>query len=250
MRKAVIIDDEVNSRELIATMLESYCEGVEVIGEARTVPQGIELIRTKAPDLVFLDVELPGGDGFDVLEAFENPSFEVVMISGHNPQQVRAFGFAAFAFLTKPVVLREFQDLVVSLPQLPLQPEQVQLYRELQSPARKEASRIILTGGKGYSSVEIRDIAYIEAHRAYSQVTLIDGGEHFTTFPLAHYEDLLPAQTFFRIHRSYLLNLSLVDRFDPGRAGQVHLKNGASLPLAIRRKADFIKRLQVARPAD
>lgn len=244
MRKAILIDDEPHSLELIRIMLRDYCEGIEVIGEAQTVSKGIELVREKSPDLVFLDVELSGGDGFEVIEAFENPSFEVVMISGHNPELLRSFDFAALAYLTKPLVLQEFQQLVASLPQIPIQEEQISLVKDLQDPESEGPGRIILTDGGKYSSIEIQKIAYIEAQRAYSRIVLETGGEHFATYSLGHYEKLLPLATFFRIHKSYLLNMTLVDKFDTGRTGNVHLTNQISLPIAARRKAEFIRHLQ------
>lgn len=249
MRQAIIIDDEPQSRELIRLMLRDYCDGIEVVGEAGTVDSGINIIREKQPDLVFLDVELRGGDGFNIIEAFDTPQFEVVMISGHNPKLLRSFDFAAIAYLSKPVILQEFQQLVASLPQLPVQSEQIDLVKELQINDTDEVNRIILTEGNRYSSVEIKRIAYIEAQRAYSRIVLESGGEHFATYPLGHYEKLLPQSTFFRIHKSYLLNLTLVDKYDPGRTGNVYLKNAESLPLAARRKTEFVKCLKLAQQA-
>ncbi len=242
MRKAIIIDDEVYSRELIRIMIQEYCQGVKVVGEADSVNTGLHLIERLQPDLVFLDVELPGGDGFNVLEHFAHPIFEVVLISGHHPQLLRSFDFAALAYLSKPVVLQEFQELVQGLTGIPLDKKQVQLVQEMAESDKPE--RLILNTGKHYSSIEIDQIAYIEAQRAYSRIVLKNGGEHFATFPLGHYEKILSEVQFFRVHKSYLLNLTLVDRYEAGRAGNIYLKNDATLPLAARRKAAFVQRLK------
>lgn len=243
MRQALIIDDEVNSQELLATMLHDYCEGIAVCGMAGTVQAGIDQIQQQQPDLVFLDMELSGGDGFDVMDAFPEPDFEIVVVSGYNPHLLRQLNYAALAYLSKPIILQELQELLGRLPALPTLPMQVELAR--QDPDQ-HPERLILAQTGGYASVALREIAFIEAQRTYSRIVLEEGGEHMASHPLKYYEELLPNRQFFRIHKSFLLNLSLVQEYDRGRTGFVRLRNGAQLPIAARRKADFIRSLKNA----
>ena len=243
MRQALIIDDEINSQELLATMLSEYCEGVKVCGAAGTVPTGIDKIHQLKPDLVFLDMELSGGDGFDVMDAFPKPDFEIVVVSGYNPQLLRQLNYAALAYLSKPIILQELHELLGRLPALPTLPLQVELARRA---TETHPERLILAQNKGYASVALQEIAFIEAQRTYSRIVLHEGGEHMASHPLKYYEELLPNRQFFRIHKSFLLNLSLVQEYDSGRTGFVRLRNGHQLPIAARRKADFIRSLKNA----
>lgn len=244
MRKALIIDDELNSQDVLAVMLREYCTGIEVCGFAGSVEEGILQIKGLEPDLVFLDMEIPGGDGFAVLDAFPEPNFEIVVVSGYTPALLRQLNYAALAYLTKPIVLQEVQELVANLPQIPIVVEQVDLIREVPEEGNPHPKRLILAIHQGYASVELQEIAFIEAQRTYSRIVLGTGGEHIATHPLRHYEDLLPQDMFFRVHKSYLLNLSFVKEYDGGRTGLVRLRNGQSLPIAARRKSDFIRAMK------
>jgi len=245
-RKVLIIDDEPNSRELLSLLLTQYVPGVQLLGTAPSAKLGIHLIHTIQPDLVFLDIELAGGDGFQVLDAFESPAFEVVFTSGYHPEILQGLNYAAIPFLTKPIVLQELQALMKSLKQLPVQPDQVQMVKGYQQGSEKDS--LFVSGRNAYHRIAFKHISFIEAQRAYARIVLTDGGEHYSAHPLSHFEGLLPNNLFFRTHRSYLVNLSLVSSYDPGRTGSVHLIDGQSLPIAARRKTHFIQKMK-DRPA-
>ena len=241
MVKAVIIDDELNSRELLQNMLENYCSGVQVEGVAVDVGTGIELIRQAQPDLVFLDVEMPGGDGFAVLEAFPEPDFKVVFVTGFDPRAYRSYELAALAWVQKPVDLNELQEAVE---RSGLMPATSQTQLEVARNVREESTapgELILPSGGGYERIEFGDVAYLEAHRSYAAFHLVNGEEKLASFPLSHYEKLLPKNLYFRVHKSYLINVKMVKGFQSGRGGNLTLKNGVVLPIATRRKADFVR---------
>lgn len=239
MRKAIIIDDEPNSRDLLSLLLQDYLPGISLQGTATSAAEGIHLIKTQQPDLVFLDIELSGGDGFQVIEAFDPPHFEVVFTSGYHPRIARDLQYASLPFLTKPIVLQELQALALSLPELPVQTDQVKMAKSYQDGTDKDS--LFISSRNAYHKTSFQDIAFIEAQRAYARIVLVDGGEHFSAHPLSHFESLLPSESFFRTHRSFLVNLSLVSSYDPGRTGSVHLVQGHSLPIAARRKTRFVQ---------
>lgn len=242
MARAVIIDDEINSRELLQAMLQGYCEGVEVLGMAHDVDSGIQLIKETEPNLVFLDVEMPGGDGFAVLDAFSKPSFQVVFVTGYQPNGFRAYALAALAWIQKPVDLVELQEVVQRSGLLPpTSPEQLSLARKGVEGDVEEAEELILPSGSGYERIEFEKVLYLEAHRSYAAFHLASGEERLASFPLSHYEKLFPRKTFFRIHKSYLVNARMVKSFEAGRGGSLCLVNGVELPIATRRKPDFLK---------
>jgi len=239
MRKAIIIDDEPNSRELLSFLLQQYFPGISLLGFATSAKEGISQIKKLQPDLVFLDIELSGGNGFQVIDAFENPSFEVVFTSGYHPKIARNLQYASLPYLTKPIILEELKDLALALPELPVQPDQVKMAQSYQKGSEKDS--LFISSRNAYHKIAFRDIAFIEAKRAYARIVLVDGGEHFSAHPLGYFEDLLPLASFFRIHRSFLINVSLIASYDPGRTGFVHLVQGHALPIAARRKAGFVQ---------
>lgn len=240
MVKAIIIDDELNSRELLQNMLENFCSGVQVEGLGVDVETGIELIRQTEPDLVFLDVEMPGGDGFAVLDAFPEPDFKVIFVTGFSPKAYRHYELASLAWVEKPVDLEDLQAAVEKSGLMPAT-AQVQLEVARNAMEGKQVQELILPSGGGYERIEFQEVAYLEAHRAYAAFHLVSGEEKLASFSLSHYEKLLPKNLYFRIHKSYLINVQMVKGFESGRGGNLTLKNGVKLPIATRRKADFVK---------
>jgi len=239
MIKALVIDDEPHSRELLATMLSDYCEGVQVVGTAEDVPAGIAAIQAETPDMVFLDIEMPGGDGLAVLEAFPNPEFQVIFVTGYSPQFLRQLDLAALAHIQKPVDLVELRATIQQSGLLP--PTDPMQLSHLGSEDAEEHPTLILPSGKGYERIAVDEILYLEAHRAYAVFHLQDGGERLASHPLSHYEKLLPEELFFRIHKSFLVNCAEVKGYENGRGGNVFLKNGIEIPIAVRRKPGFIQ---------
>lgn len=224
-------------------MLTGYCEGVEVVGMAASVSTGIELIRANSPDILFLDIELPGGDGMAVLEAFPNPDFRVVFVTGYNAYGLEYLALAALSWITKPVELGKLQEVVaLAFSMIPTSRIQVEMIKEHQDHEEKQTpdALILSTSGK-HERIIFSDIAYIEANRAYASFHLLTGEERLAAFSLSHYESLLPQTSFYRIHRSYLVNVTLVAEVEGGRGGMLILKNGVRLPIATRRKGDFLK---------
>jgi len=245
MIKAIIIEDEANSRALLLQMLEEYCEGIVIEGMAVDVPSGIGLIKEIKPDVVFLDVEMPGGTGFDVLKAFENIDFKVVFVTGYDHYAIKAIKFAALDYLLKPVNLEELRSAVEKIKvAIPSYGKRLDFIKNEMEKSPDEVNKIVITDNKNHQVVKFEDVVFIEAERTYATFHLIDDQKVVAANPLNFFEEILPASIFFRIHKSYLINCHKVTKLDVGRGGPVHLYGGAQLPVAYRRKVAFVSFLE------
>jgi two-component system, LytTR family, response regulator len=241
MIKVVIIDDEINSRELLHNMLTNHCENVEVLGMAKDVRSGIEIIQQTNPQLVFLDIEMPGGNGFDILKAIENIDFKVVFVTGYDQYAIKAIKYAALDYILKPVDLDELKSALEKA-KLAIS-EQGAKIRFLESAYKKpdhKHDQIIISSHNNHNIINLKDILYLEAMDGFSIVVVEPNLKHTSTHPLNYYEEILPADQFFRIHKSHLINCKKVTGYDAGRGGNVSLSNNFSLPIATRRKPVFI----------
>ncbi len=247
MIKAVIVEDELNNREVLQQMLERYCEEVEVVGLAVNVSSGIEKIKELSPDIVFLDIEMPGGTGFDVLNAFDLPKFKIIFVTGYDHFAIKAIRYSALDYLLKPVDPEELKNAVEKAKSLnPIYHERIDFLKSQIEVSTEEVDRIIISDHKHHKVVEIRDIIFVEAKRTFV-VFYVEGNKKYAASnSMGFYEELLPSSNFFRIHKSHIINRHKVEKVDVGRGGNVHLKGGVSLPVAIRRKPAFTKFLEQA----
>lgn len=242
MIRAVIIEDEPNSRELLKNMVSNYCEHVEIVGEADDVPSGVAVINELKPSLVFLDIEMPGGDGFDVINQISNLDFAVIFVTGYNQYAIKAIKYAALDYLLKPIGLGELRAAIQKVQTMgPTPRRNIQFLQDNIDEKEEDISQIVIPGKQEHSVIEIDDILYLEAQGNYVRFHLDDGLNRLVSYPLNFYEQLLPKSIFFRIHKSHIINLAQVERYEGGRTGKVHLKNGHGLDIAARRKSAFIQ---------
>lgn len=238
--KALVIDDELNGRELLVQMLQQYCTNVKVVGTAADVASGVRQIDRHRPDIVFLDIELPGGDGFSILDRVEHQLFTTIFVTGYEQFAIKAIKYAAFDYLLKPINLEELQQAVERAGQL-------------QNSATKSADKhaaekhmithVILPDRKQKTLLPITEICYLKAEGSYVVFYTEKGEEKLSSHSLQYYEKRLPDPPFFRIHKSYLINVQQVKAYDSGRTGYAELRNGMRVPIAARRKATFIRLL-------
>ncbi|MEO1518330.1 MAG: LytTR family DNA-binding domain-containing protein [Bacteroidota bacterium] len=242
MLRTVIIEDEKDSLEVLEQILQEYCEGIEIVGRAMNSKDGIAVIQQCQPELVFLDIYLSGGDGFDVLDAFDDISFKVVFVTGYEQYAIKAIKYSAMDYLLKPVIIEELQATVAKARRM-LRPssQNLGLLKENLSKPNSPFEHIVLPDYKEYTVIRLNDISYIEAQRSYALFHLTDKNSKVSSRPLSFYESLLPTSHFFRIHKSYLINGQQVEKMESGRGGHVLLKDGSLLPVAIRRKTAFLR---------
>lgn len=229
---AIIIDDEPHAIKTITGLLEKYADGVEVIATATNALQGIKTISSMHPDVVFLDVNMPGGSGIDMLEALPKREFSVVFTTASADFAIQALKNFATDYLLKPI---DIDELIVAV-------EKVRKQRNKKNTLT--LSKLALPTLNGVKLIAINDIIYIEASDNYTHF-FIDGEKNKLTISktLKDFEEQLDSEQFCRIHQSYIINFNYLDTYIRGRGGQVVMKNGAILEVSARKKDDLLKKL-------
>ena len=243
MRKIVIIDDENRTRELIARMIDSFGFDVVTIPEGENVQSGIDAIEKHQPDIVFLDIQMPDGTGFDVIRSIENKTFEVIFITAHEEFAIKAIKFSALDYLLKPI---NYIDLVATVKNYDAKQNKVAHLTKLQvllenlATGNSEFNKIAIPTENGFELIKPNSIMYCEADSNYCKLYLLNGKSLIVSKTLKHIEKLLPKAIFFRIHKTYLVNLNYAVRFNKTNELLVELSNGQKLPVSVRKKEEFI----------
>ncbi|MCD6069250.1 MAG: DNA-binding response regulator [Bacteroidetes bacterium] len=247
MIKVLIIDDEKDARFLLRNMLErSFADKISVIAEAEDVEPGILAIETHKPDVVFLDVQMRKGTGFDLLQGIGNLDFEVVFITAHNQYAVDAFKFSAFGYLLKPIKLKDITEVIDKLESHLIQQKdsadkRLKVLVENYG-ADGEIQKLIISNIDGFQVVKIKDILRLEGDRNYTHFITEEGKKITASKSLGEFEELLNNYGFFRIHQSTMVNLRHVTGYQKGDGGSVEMSDGSNQKLSRHRKAEFIKR--------
>ncbi len=238
--KAIIIDDEERARHSLSALLQEFCPEVQVIGTAANVPDGVLAINKLRPDLVFLDIEMPEYNGFELLGFFRDVDFEFVFVTAYNEHALRAFEVSAVDYLLKPVEIGLLQAAVEKVRQRRFASTMQQRITVLQEAFKgDDLKRIALTVNDGLLFVEVADIELLEADGAYTRVVLHNGTSMLVSKKLKLFEDiLLHRPNFARPHRSYILNLNFVKKYARGESLLI-MDNGTSIPVAREKKGDF-----------
>lgn len=245
MRKVLIIDDENRTRELIAKMIDSFGLDVKAIPEGENVQSGIEAIQKNQPDIVFIDIQMPDGTGFDVLRSIENKNFEVIFITAHEEFAIKAIKFSALDYLLKPVDTNELRSaLEKALVRLADNAEPHQFEALQKNILPNEKRRLVLKTQESVHVVELDQIIRCEADRNYTSFFLRDDKKILVSKTLKEYEILLTGYNFLRVQQSHLININYVDRYDKKNGGAVVMKNGAEVPLSPAKRELFFKKLE------
>lgn len=241
--RAIIVEDEVHNYERLERLLQKNCPTIEVIGIATTVDQAIDAIREGNPDIVFLDIELPDGTGFDVLDHFENESFSIVFTTAYDHYAIKAIKMGAADYLLKPIERDEMKHTVERL----IQQKDVSTagQRKFLRTAlnRSELSQIALPTQEGYIIVEITQVIRCEADANYTWVFLTNGQKKLVSKTLKEYEELLKDNNFCRIHHSHLINMRHAVKYIRGDGGTVIMSDGSEIEVSKRKKERFLKML-------
>lgn len=241
--RTVIIDDEQKNIENISALLSVYCPQVEIVGTASDAPSGRQVILSMQPQLVFLDIQMPGESGFDMLHTLNRYNFEVIFVTAHDQYGIQAVKFAAVDYLLKPVNISELQ-LAVEKAAEKLQYRNQNLHLEnlvqlLHRQHHKEEHRIALPVLKETRFVYTRDIIRCESSNNYSRFFLADGEVLLVSRPIFEYEELLKDYGFVRCHQSHLVNQKYIKSWVKENGQFLLLQNGTQVPIS-RNKKDLL----------
>jgi two-component system, LytTR family, response regulator len=248
--KAFIIDDELQSRNFLIKMLEQYFPEITLAGEASTVEEGLEGIKKYNPNIVFLDIQMKGETGFDLLNRLPQINFALIFTTAYDQYAMKAFRFNAIDYLLKPIVTDELIEAVNKVKQrkAPAQSsskEQVeQLYQDIKNP-KKIHDKIAVATADGFIVIPLNEIVYCHASSNYTEFHLIDKKCILSSYTLKQYDEILTAQFFFRAHRSYLINMAHVKMYRRCEGGEIVMSNGHEIELSRTHKDEFLHLLNI-----
>lgn len=231
--KAIIIDDLSDARLAIKSDVEAYCPTISIVGEAEGVVSGAKLIREVNPDLVFLDIQMPDGTGFDLLEITGTDRFKVIFTTASDEYAIKAFKFSAVDYLMKPID----PDELISAVDKSINNRHKGSIEILQNTMRDgSAKRIALNTQEKTLIKEISEIVRCESSVNYTMFYFSDGTRLLVTQTLKNYDDLLSPYDFLRVHQSHLINSKFVKEYNKSDGGYLVLKDNSTVPVSTRRK--------------
>lgn len=245
--KTIIIEDDATVLSTFLSLIEDFCPDLEVLETASNVEEGLKILEKQNPELLFLDIEMPDGTGFDLLAKLPEIDFKVIFTTAHEKYALQAIKFSALDFLLKPIdpddliqavekAQQEFEKEVSTLKIKTL------LYNmETQG---QNAKRIVLKDKYGLQIINIEDIIRLEAEGSYTKFILKEAEAILISKTLKEYEVLLPNRQFFRSHQSHLVNLDYLTRYDKRNGDKLILKDGSEVPISSRKKEVLLDKIQ------
>ncbi|MGB3142920.1 MAG: LytTR family DNA-binding domain-containing protein [Maribacter sp.] len=236
--RAIIVEDEANSREILRNYIKKYCPTIILVGEAASVKEALELIDAHELDMVFLDVEMPFGNAFDLLDKLPERTFETVFVTAYDHYAKDALNHHAAYYLTKPINIDELINAV----------NYVETVREkeillegsiLSSKSKGVEGKLTLPQQDGFQILNITDILYCKADDNYTEIFLSDK-KILVSKTLKYFEDALIDFAFARVHKSYLVNVNEVVKYRKGKGGSVVMSNGKEVMVSASKKKEFL----------
>ncbi len=237
--KSIIVEDEETSREILKNYLKKYCPNVSVLGEAANVDEALVLIRNHELDLVFLDVEMPYGNAFDLLEKVGNVNFETVFVTAYNHYAIEALNAHASYYLMKPISIDELIKAVDYVVEIKTKEEALQ--NQVLVPKTKAVNgKITIPQQDGFEVLETANILYCKADDNYTEIYLNNSKKKLVSKTLKYFEDALKDSSFARVHKSFLVNVNEVTKYKKGKGGHVVLSNGKEIMVSASKKSNFL----------
>ena len=246
MYRATIIDDDQLARRVLFRILDQHFPDIKVVGEANSVQTGIELIVRENPDLVFLDIEMPDGTGFDLIEQLPVVNFKLVFTTSYSDYAITAFKYSAFDYILKPVLIENVKSTIHRIGDITVLNEKhrVEVLRN-SIEKRDESSHvtIALPEMNGFAIIKVNNIIRCEGERNYSRVFYQNGTSVLISRTLLEFDQLLVPHGFFRIHRSHLVNLRYIERYLKTDGGIVEMSDKSKLRVSPKYKEDLLNKL-------
>lgn len=242
MLRAILIDDDQSNLSALSEKLLKHCPHVQVIGRCDNGEDGINAIESEKPDVVFLDIEMPVMNGFVMLQQLKYRNFELVFVTAYDHYAIKAIKYSALDYLVKPV---EIDDLKAAVTKAEANKNsrnsQLQMDLLLEHLNNKQPKRITIPTSDGLRFINIEDIVYLEASNNYTNIYLSTDQKLLVSRTLKDFEDILPSDTFLRIHHSTVINKYYVEKYIRGEGGQVVMRHGKVLDVSKRKKSEFLQ---------
>lgn len=245
MITCVIVDDEQQNISILRNLLTRYCPEVEITGEANSSTAAVELIRKLRPQLVFLDVEMPDMDAFELLSNLKPLHFEYILVTAYDRYAVKAFAHNALHYLLKPVDIDELRVAVQKASVRIVETNVNRRIDDLKSQAENnQVSKIALPTSNGLVFISIDEIVCCSARNNYTLFEFVKDKELLVSGTLKDFEEKLPASIFCRVHNSHLINMNHIRQYIKGKGGQVKMINGKIIDVSSRKRDEFLSRLR------
>lgn len=246
MLKVIIIDDELNAREILKELLAKNCTQAELIGEADSVESGVQLLNELTPDLVLLDINLSDGTGFDLLRQIDNIRFKIIFVTAYDKYALNAIKFSALDYLLKPV---DQDDFVLSMNRAVQAIENESLSLKLNAffnnfkHMATEARKIVLHTTTSVYLMNVQDVVRLQAENNQCKVYMNSGESIFVSKSMKEFDDMLSEYNFARVHKTHMVNLMYAERFDKANKNLLIMKDKSVVPVAVRRKEELLERI-------
>ncbi len=241
---AILVEDEIVSREILRNYIASYCKNIKLVGEAEHIVDGEKLIKKYNPDIVFLDIEMPFGNGFDLLEKIDNIHFEVIFITAFSDYAIKAINLSASSYLLKPIDIEELVlavDKIVAKKQNNIESINTKVLADNIKNINNREQKIVLPQMDGFEVVMIKHIVRAEASNNYTIIYIENGKKYTLSKTLKFYEDLLSEFGFLRTHKSHLLNLDHIVKYKKGKLGEAIMSDGSIVLVSSSHKKELMR---------
>ncbi len=235
--KALIVEDKAYIRKGLINLLETVDTKVEIIGECASVKEAVVVSNACKPELVFLDINLTDGTGFDFLDQTERLGFKTIFITAYEEYALKALKAGAVDYLLKPVDVEELQAALEKVKHLPLAEQKKQIHKAKKVWYQDEAT-LVLSLSDSFQVINLQELLYCESDKGYTTFYLANDKKYIASKPLKEYEEKLEKVNFTRPHQSFMVNLKFIDKYD--KSGIIYLKNGKKIPVSTRKKDAFI----------
>jgi two-component system LytT family response regulator len=243
MIRAIVIDDEKEGRNTVINILNNFCNEIEVVAQAENVKTAKGKIEKEKPDAVFLDIQMPDGTGFDLLEQFSEINFQVVFVTAYDQYALKAIKFSALDYILKPVNPQQLIDAVEKIKSAELSFGLIskQIHTLLKN--KNGFERITLPTFEGLRFINLTDIIRCESDNNYTNFYLSSGEKILVTKTLKEFDESLSGEDFIRVHQSHLVHSKYIDRYIKGDGGTIVMMDGAEVEVSRRRKEAFLVRM-------
>jgi two-component system LytT family response regulator len=242
--RAILVDDEESSLNSLKEKVYRHCPQVDIIATCDDAEKAINSIDSLKPDLVFLDIEMPVMNGFLMLQQLSFKNFELIFTTAYDHYAIRAIRFSALDYLVKPIEIEELKsavDRAAKKKEGLTANHQLELLLENLTPQKNNYHRIAIPTTEGLQFIKLNALVYMEASVNYTHIYMESGQKYTVCRTMKDFEEVLPSDTFLRIHNSYIINKNFAEKYIRGEGGQVVLSNGVVLDVAKRKKAEFLK---------